>query len=63
VRRPDTSALWAGISILALGVLLLLQDKEVIDPAPGWLLAAITTCAALAVASRGLSSGQTTDVD
>jgi signal transduction histidine kinase len=63
VRRPDTSALWAWISILALGVLLLLQDKEVIDPAPGWLLAAITTCAALAVASRGLSSGQTTDVD
>jgi signal transduction histidine kinase len=63
VRRPDTSALWAGISILALGVLLLLQDKEVIDLEPGWLLAAITACAALAVASRGLSSGETTDVD
>jgi signal transduction histidine kinase len=63
VRRPDTSALWAGISILALGVLLLLQDKEVIDPEPGWLLAAITACAALAVASRGLSSGEATDVD
>ena len=63
MRRPDTSALWAGISILALGVLLLLQDKEVIDPEPGWLLAAITACAALAVASRGLSSGEATDVD
>jgi signal transduction histidine kinase len=63
VRRPDTSALWAGISILALGVLLFLQEKEAIDLEPGWLLAAITACAALAVASRGLSSGEATDVD
>jgi signal transduction histidine kinase len=62
VRRPDTSALWAGISILALGVLLLLQEKEVFNLKPGWLLAAITACAALAVASRGLSSGEATDV-
>ena len=31
VRRPDSSALGAGISILALGVVLLLQDRGVID--------------------------------
>jgi signal transduction histidine kinase len=61
VRRPDSSALGAGISILALGVLLLLQEKEVFDLEPGWLLAALTACAALALASRGLSSGEARD--
>jgi signal transduction histidine kinase len=61
VRRPDSSALGAGISILALGVLLLVQEKKVIDLQPGWLLAALTACAALAVASRGLSSGEASD--
>ncbi len=55
MRRPDSSALGAGISILALGALLLLQDQEVIDLEPGWLLAALTACAGLAVASRSLS--------
>jgi signal transduction histidine kinase len=61
VRRPDSSALGAGISILALGVLLLVQEEKVIDLQPGWLLAALTACAALAVASRGLSSGEASD--
>ena len=40
MRRPDSSALGAGISILALGVILLLQDRGVIDLQAGWLLAA-----------------------
>jgi signal transduction histidine kinase len=61
VRGPDSSALGAGISILALGVLLLVQEEKVIDLQPGWLLAALTACAALAVASRGLSSGEASD--
>jgi signal transduction histidine kinase len=61
VRRPDSSALGAGISILALGVLLLLQEKEVFDLEPGWLLAVLTACAALALASQGLSSGEARD--
>ncbi|HET8593254.1 MAG TPA: ATP-binding protein [Solirubrobacterales bacterium] len=62
MRRPDPSALGAGISILALGTLLLLQDQAVIDLQPGWLLAALTACAALAVASRSLSGPEPTDV-
>src|SRR4051794_31534827 len=55
VRRPDPSALGAGISILALGVLLLLQDQGAIDLEAGWLLAAGPALAALALASRSLS--------
>ena len=56
MRKPDTSALGAGISILALGALLLLQNENVIDLEPGWLLAALTACVGLAIASRSLSS-------
>ena len=55
MRRTDPSALGAGISILAFGALLLLQNEDVIDLQPGWLLAALTACAGLAVASRSLS--------
>lgn len=38
VSRPDPSTLWAGISVLALGVLLLLEDAGAIEFRPGWLL-------------------------
>jgi signal transduction histidine kinase len=55
VRRPDSSTLGAGISILALGVILLLQDRGVIDLQAGWLLAAVTATIVLAVAFRSLS--------
>jgi signal transduction histidine kinase len=55
VRRFDSSALGAGISILALGVLLLLEFQDVIDLAGGWLLAAMTAAAGLAIASRALT--------
>ena len=55
MRRPDSSTLGAGISILALGVILLLQDRGVIDLQAGWLLAAVTATIVLAVASRSLS--------
>ena len=55
MRRPDSSTLGAGISILALGVILLLQDRGVIDLQAGWLLAAVTATVVLAVASRSLS--------
>jgi signal transduction histidine kinase len=58
VRRPDSSALGAGISILALGALLLLQDQEVIDFEPGWLLAALTALVGLALASRSLPGAE-----
>jgi signal transduction histidine kinase len=54
VRRFDSSVLGAGISILALGVVLLLQEREVIDLRPGWLLAALTATVVLAMASRSL---------
>jgi len=46
--------LGAGISILALGVVLLLEDQDVVDLRPGWLLAALTVTAVLAIASRSL---------
>jgi signal transduction histidine kinase len=50
MSRPDLSALGTGISILALGVLLLLQDGGVIDVPPGWLLVALAGCTGVAVA-------------
>ena len=55
MRRGDASTLGAGISILALGVVLLLQDRGVIDLRAGWLLAAVTATVVFAVASRSLS--------
>jgi signal transduction histidine kinase len=61
VSRPDSSSLGAGVSILALGALLLLQDQAAIDLEPGWLLAALTACAGLAVASLSLSGPEPSD--
>ena len=55
MRRADSSVLGAGISILALGVVLLLQEDEVINLRPGWLLAVLTATVVLAIASRSLS--------
>ncbi|HSD24586.1 MAG TPA: ATP-binding protein [Solirubrobacterales bacterium] len=55
MSKPDSSALGAGISILALGVVLLLQDRGAIDLQAGWLLAAVTATVVLAIASRSLS--------
>jgi signal transduction histidine kinase len=50
MTRPDLSTLGAGIAILVLGVLLLLQADGTIDLAPGALLAAIAGCTGIAVA-------------
>ena len=61
MRRPDASALGAGISILAFGALLLLQDQGVIHLEPGWLLAALTAATGLAVASWSLSGPEPAD--
>ncbi len=51
VSRPESSALGAGISILALGVLLLLQEGGGLDLPPGWLLLALAACTGIAVAA------------
>jgi signal transduction histidine kinase len=51
VSRPDLSALGAGISILALGVLLLLQEGGSIDLSAGWLLLALAGCTGVALAA------------
>ena len=51
VTRPDSSALGAGISILALGVLLLLEEGGGFNLSPGWLLLALAACTGIAVAS------------
>jgi signal transduction histidine kinase len=51
VTRPDSSALGAGISILALGVLLLAHEGGGIDLPPGWLLLGLAACAGLALAA------------
>jgi signal transduction histidine kinase len=51
VSRPDLSALGAGISILALGVLLLLHETEALELGAGWLLLALAGCAGVAVAA------------
>jgi signal transduction histidine kinase len=51
VSRVDLSALGAGISILALGVLLLLQEGGALDLPPGWLLLGLAACSGIAVAA------------
>jgi signal transduction histidine kinase len=56
LSRPDPSALWAGVSTLALGVLLLLQQADALHLA-GWsLFGALIGCAAVAVAASSLGA-------
>jgi signal transduction histidine kinase len=50
LNRPDLSTLGAGISILALGVLLLLQEGRSIDLTAGVLLAGMAACTGLGIA-------------
>jgi signal transduction histidine kinase len=52
MSRPDLSTLGAGISILALGVLLLLQDNGTIDLEPGWLLVILAACSGAAIGAN-----------
>jgi signal transduction histidine kinase len=52
VSRPDPSTLGAGISILALGVLLLLDDAGTIELRPGWLLLVLAAFSAGAIAAN-----------
>jgi signal transduction histidine kinase len=51
ISRPDLSALGAGITILALGVLLLLHEADALELAAGWLLLALAGCTGVAVAA------------
>jgi anti-sigma regulatory factor (Ser/Thr protein kinase) len=51
LKSPDSRALGAGISILALGMLLLLQEGGGLDLPPGWLLLGLAACTGIAVAA------------
>lgn len=51
VSRPDPSTLGAGISILALGVLLFLDDAGAIELQPGWLLLVLAAFSGGAIAA------------
>jgi signal transduction histidine kinase len=52
LSRPDPSTLGAGISILALGVLLLLDDAGTIELKPGWLLVVLAAFSGGAIAAN-----------
>lgn len=52
VTRPDPSTLGAGISILALGVLLLLDDSGTIELRPVWLLLVLAAFSGGAIAAN-----------
>ena len=54
MRRVDISALWAGIAILAFGVLLYVQENGNVDIPGRWLLAWLGACLFIALLSPSL---------
>jgi hypothetical protein len=56
MRRPDLTSLLAGIAIVLLGVLLLLDVEDAINLDSGWLLAAFAACAGGALVASGFGA-------
>ena len=53
--RPDTTGLVAGVTLIALGALLLLDQGEAIDLDLGWAAAALSAAAGLILLVSGLT--------
>jgi hypothetical protein len=56
VSRPALASLAAGLAIVGLGVLLLLQEEGTISLAGGWLGAALAACGGGALVASGLGA-------
>jgi hypothetical protein len=56
VSRPVLASLGAGLAIVVLGVLLLLQEEGTIMLDGGWLGAALAACAGGALVASGVGA-------
>jgi hypothetical protein len=56
MNRPELGSLAAGLALVLLGVLLVLQEEGTIDLDPGWLGAALAACAGAALVASGLGA-------
>jgi hypothetical protein len=54
--RPDIGSLAAGIAIIALGTLILLQEEGTIGLDAGWLVPAVVAAAGAALVASGLGA-------
>jgi hypothetical protein len=56
MNRPELGSLAAGLSLVLMGVLLVLQEEGTIDLDPGWLGAALAACGGAALVASGLGA-------
>jgi signal transduction histidine kinase len=63
VRKPDLSALGTGTAVLVLGVFLLLQANDTIDPDAGGVLAMVGGCALFALIASSQGRRQSVQAD
>ena len=56
MNRPELGSLAAGLALVLLGVLLVLQEEGTTDLDPGWLGAALAACAGAALVASGLGA-------
>jgi hypothetical protein len=54
--RPDTGSLAAGIAVVLLGTLILLQEEGTIELEAGWLVPAIVAAAGAALVASGIGA-------
>jgi hypothetical protein len=54
--RSDIGSIAAGLAVVALGTLTLLEDRGAIHVAAGWLLPAIIAAAGIALVASGISA-------
>jgi hypothetical protein len=53
--RPDRFSLGAGMAVVFLGVVLLLDQTDAIDISPGWLGAAFAAAAGVILIASGIA--------
>jgi hypothetical protein len=55
-ERLDMTSLIAGIAIVALGTLILLEEEGTIDLAGGWLLAVLAAATGVVLVASGMGA-------
>jgi hypothetical protein len=54
--RLDVTALVTGIAVVALGILILLQEEGTIDLESGWLLSAVAAATGVSLVASGIGA-------
>jgi hypothetical protein len=55
-EKLDVTSLVAGVAIVLLGILILLQEEGTIDLEPGWLLAVLAAATGVVLVASGMGA-------